>query len=118
MDTPGDLIYLQKIVQQFDGDKEKLSLYDILAIINKDTTLRPLDSIRNEGFEVSLRNENMNNHNFSSSQKMLENALRTIPLGSQTFSKSHIQYPKNTTPLFLTHGLGKSPSSTWMETNI
>jgi len=40
------------------------------------------------------------------STALLERALKTIPLGSQTFSKSHISYPQGQAPLFLTHGKG------------
>ena len=35
---------------------------------------------------------------------MLERATKTIPLGSQTFSKSHIQFPSNAAPHFLERG--------------
>lgn len=40
------------------------------------------------------------------SEEMLERALRTIPLGSQTFSKSKTQYPHGVSPYFLTKGDG------------
>jgi glutamate-1-semialdehyde 2,1-aminomutase len=37
---------------------------------------------------------------------MLERALRTIPLGSQTFSKSKSQYPYGASPYFISRGQG------------
>ena len=37
---------------------------------------------------------------------MLERALRVIPLGSQTFSKSMVQYPVGISPQFATHAKG------------
>jgi glutamate-1-semialdehyde 2,1-aminomutase len=37
---------------------------------------------------------------------MLERALKTIPLGSQTFSKSRTQYPFGVSPYFITRGQG------------
>ncbi len=37
---------------------------------------------------------------------MLERALRTIPLGTQTFSKSRIQYPHGVSPYYLARGSG------------
>lgn len=37
---------------------------------------------------------------------MLERALKTIPLGSQTFSKSKTQYPFGVSPYFITRGQG------------
>lgn len=40
------------------------------------------------------------------SQAMLERAMVRIPIGSQTFSKSHLQYPKNAAPHFLDRGQG------------
>ena len=46
------------------------------------------------------------NKQFSQSNLWLERAEKTIPLGSQTFSKSRIAYPKNVSPLFIKRGQG------------
>lgn len=43
---------------------------------------------------------------FTCSEEMLERARRSIPLGSQTFSKSLTQYPVGVSPLFLERGDG------------
>ena len=43
---------------------------------------------------------------YTKSWEMLQRAERVIPLGSQTFSKSKINYPEGAAPLFLTHGKG------------
>jgi len=43
---------------------------------------------------------------YSNSEKMLERALKIIPLGSQTFSKSIIQYPSGVSPHFIKKGKG------------
>jgi len=40
------------------------------------------------------------------SEEMLERALKSIPLGSQTFSKSKTQYPFGVSPFFLRKGHG------------
>ncbi|MEK6744851.1 MAG: aminotransferase class III-fold pyridoxal phosphate-dependent enzyme [Nitrospirota bacterium] len=40
------------------------------------------------------------------SEELLERAQRTIPLGSQTFSKSKTQYPFGVSPYFITRGKG------------
>jgi len=40
------------------------------------------------------------NYPFATSEAMLERALRTIPLGTQTFSKSRTQYPVGAAPLY------------------
>lgn len=43
---------------------------------------------------------------FNNSESFLEQALKTIPLGSQTFSKSKIQYPYGVSPYFIQKGIG------------
>jgi len=43
---------------------------------------------------------------YANSEKWLERALKTIPLGSQTFSKSKTQYPAGVSPYFLVRGKG------------
>lgn len=43
---------------------------------------------------------------YAKSEAMLERALRTIPLGTQTFSKSKTQYPHGVSPYFVTRGRG------------
>jgi len=47
-----------------------------------------------------------NPQNFPRSTQLLERALKLIPTGSQTFSKSHIQFPREASPLFLDRGEG------------
>ena len=43
---------------------------------------------------------------FSNSEQYLDRSLKTIPLGSQTFSKSKLCYPYKVSPLFLESGVG------------
>lgn len=43
---------------------------------------------------------------YTNSEQLLERALRTIPLGSQTFSKSKTQYPMGVSPFFIRRGKG------------
>lgn len=43
---------------------------------------------------------------YACSEALLERALKTIPLGSQTFSKSKTQYPFGVSPYFITRGQG------------
>lgn len=43
---------------------------------------------------------------YRASEELLERALRTIPLGSQTFSKSFTQFPRGAAPFFLVRGAG------------
>lgn len=50
--------------------------------------------------------KNHNARRFDRSNAKLEQALEIIPIASQTFSKSHLQYPKNHAPLFIERGKG------------
>jgi glutamate-1-semialdehyde 2,1-aminomutase len=43
---------------------------------------------------------------YSLSQRMLKRAEAVIPLGSQTFSKSYLQYPRGHAPFFVSHAKG------------
>jgi glutamate-1-semialdehyde 2,1-aminomutase len=45
-------------------------------------------------------------HRFRTSERLLARALKTIPLGSQTFSKSKTQYPFGVSPYFIERGIG------------
>ena len=49
---------------------------------------------------------NFDNPRYSKSQALLKRAAKTVPLASQTFSKSHISYPQGRAPLFLDSGNG------------
>lgn len=48
----------------------------------------------------------MNNPRYHRSTEFLLRAERSIPLGSQTFSKSKVQYPVGNAPLFIDRGKG------------
>ena len=48
----------------------------------------------------------MLDNRYEKSQRLLERAEKVIPLGSQTFSKSKIQYPEGHAPLYIKNGLG------------
>jgi len=43
---------------------------------------------------------------YQNSEQMLQRALKSIPLGTQTFSKSKIQYPYGVSPYFIQKGKG------------
>ena len=50
----------------------------------------------------------MQNKSFKKSEALFRKAEALIPLASQTFSKSHLQYVKGASPLFLKRGKGAS----------
>lgn len=47
-----------------------------------------------------------NAHRYAKSEELLARAEQTIPLGTQTFSKSRVQYPFGVSPYFIEKGLG------------
>ena len=48
----------------------------------------------------------MTTRDFQKSEALLKRTLKTIPLGSQTFSKSHTQYARGVSPFFISRGEG------------
>ena len=46
------------------------------------------------------------NKSFNISNNLYERALKVIPLASQTFSKSALNFPRGATPLFFEKGKG------------
>ena len=108
LDTPQDLEFLQAVAQKLTVDLPP-AMTDVLAVLDTHPELRKINAqqARDEGFSKSIAAEPVTpGRSYATSQTMLERAEKTIPLGSQTFSKSHIQYPTGAAPLFLTHGEG------------
>ncbi len=103
VDSKEDLAFIEALVKK---SKENATTYDFLETLRNNPDIIQPDYKRNEGFDISLKNENIQCANFKNSTVLLDKALKTIPLGTQTFSKSYIQYPKNYSPMFLTHGSG------------
>ena len=48
----------------------------------------------------------MNDSRYNKSTEFLSRAEKSIPLGSQTFSKSRVQYPVGVSPLFISKARG------------
>jgi glutamate-1-semialdehyde 2,1-aminomutase/spore coat polysaccharide biosynthesis protein SpsF len=109
LDTQEDLAFLRALAAHLSKDAAPTHL-DVLRALDAHPELRAINarSLRNEGFEKSLAREQVvpENRVYAESQALLARAERVIPLGSQTFSKSKVQYPEGHAPLFLTHGQG------------
>jgi glutamate-1-semialdehyde 2,1-aminomutase/spore coat polysaccharide biosynthesis protein SpsF len=108
VDRPGDLDFVRAVVERLPGGAPA-SFLDVLRVLDANPELREInrDSVHNEGLVRSLLAEaSYRTQGYAESNRMLERARKVIPLGSQTFSKSHIQYPEGHAPLFLTHGEG------------
>jgi glutamate-1-semialdehyde 2,1-aminomutase/spore coat polysaccharide biosynthesis protein SpsF len=62
--------------------------------------------IRNERFYEALSEERLSPRTFTESARVFNRAIKTIPTGAQTFSKSHIQFPEGRSPLYANYGDG------------
>lgn len=110
VDEPADLDFVRKIYAAIYRLKPAFTMEDILAAIAIQPELAQTNAgfARNEGYALSLEQEKhmKNSNRYARSEELLERALRTIPLGSQTFSKSKTQYPFGVSPYFITKARG------------
>jgi glutamate-1-semialdehyde 2,1-aminomutase len=108
LDNGKDLSFLRAVVARLPNAHAP-SYIEVLNILRSDPELRTLnnDQRRNESYRGALPQADNERHvHFETSNAMLQRALKTIPIASQTFSKSHLQYPSGHAPLFATHALG------------
>jgi glutamate-1-semialdehyde aminotransferase/spore coat polysaccharide biosynthesis protein SpsF (cytidylyltransferase family) len=106
LDTPNDLVFLKAVVEILN-EPGPFSFINILHALDNNPSLRKINSdfSRNEGAAKSkIKEDAPDQRLYTTSNKMLRRAEEVIPLGSQTFSKSHISFPAKKSPLFLTHG--------------
>lgn len=106
IDTVEDLEYLRAIAERLPR-KTPPAISDILALLRAEPHLQRAEKpLRNEGYAGLLPSGNAGPPPLDRSQAYFKRALNTVPIGSQTFSKSSLQFPAPRSPLFLTHGLG------------
>jgi glutamate-1-semialdehyde 2,1-aminomutase/spore coat polysaccharide biosynthesis protein SpsF len=108
LDEPRDLDFLRQVVARLPSSPLPPSHLDVLAVLDADPSLRDVNRaiVRDAGLAKSLRADGAPPYRGTrQSAALLERARKVIPLGSQTFSKSHIQYPDGA-PMFVTHGRG------------
>jgi len=114
VDEPEDFDLVERIYAALLPAKPDFGTRDILALLEAKPELRILNRRqRNEGYLASLERDKEyigcgegHMRRYRLSEEMLDRALRTIPLGSQTFSKSLTQYPRGVSPFFITRGAG------------
>lgn len=108
LDAPEDLTLLSSLAARLPPDRAPSHL-EVLAVLDREPQLRELNknAMRNAGFAASVAAEKIViDRHYDRSQQLIERAERVIPIGSQTFSKSKLQFPPGAAPLFLTHGDG------------
>lgn len=104
LDEADDLAFLDRILSRLPRDYGWL---DALAELTRDPWLMRINASHgiNEGTERDLSGDDLGKC-FDKSNAYYDRAVKTVPLGTQTFSKSYQQWVKGVSPLFIDHGRG------------
>jgi glutamate-1-semialdehyde aminotransferase/spore coat polysaccharide biosynthesis protein SpsF (cytidylyltransferase family) len=107
LDTEADFKFCEAIARRWPWDHGPASMLGILNILDLNPELREINKHHpcNERFFEALAAEPVYRRRYDRSQEALRAARDIIPLGAQTFSKSHLQFPQPS-PLFVSHGQG------------
>lgn len=108
LDTVNDYTFLNAIACAWDNHTKAPGYLDILQILDKNPAFKDTGSGGVQTVGSGICQDFLSNPNtvFKRSEDTLKLAERYIPLGSQTFSKSRVQFPVGHSPLFLSHGRG------------
>ena len=104
LDTVEDLEFLCAVVERI-SEAASPAYLDVVRLLDAEPELREINRQRPRHL-YAVGEGDIAGHGFQSSWELLQRAEKTIPLGSQTFSKSRIQYPEGQAPLFLSYGQG------------
>ena len=113
VDELQDFEFVKKVYEKLYKANPTFNMDDIINYLDTNPELAKLNAhfVRNESSIKSFKEDEAylikkRKDRYKESNKLLERALKTIPLGSQTFSKSITQFPKGISPLFIDHGMG------------
>jgi glutamate-1-semialdehyde aminotransferase/spore coat polysaccharide biosynthesis protein SpsF (cytidylyltransferase family) len=113
VDEPQDFALVEAIYSALYPANPAFSWTDVLSFVQRNPQLVGNASLdRNEGYAKSLLHDSLAakgqkmGTRYRRSEELLERAEKTIPLGSQTFSKSRTQYPFGASPYFIQRGRG------------
>ena len=97
LDEEKDLDFMNSI---FSNLKDSVGWKEIISFIIANPVLQVQNSMisSNEG---AIDNSKKSYNRYKNSNNFFQIASNVIPLASQTFSKSYIQYPKGVAPLFI-----------------
>lgn len=110
VDEPQDFELIARFYELLYPQNPDFRQQDILNLLARQPELAEFNTAvaRNEGYTKSLQKDASmkNSSRYSASEVLLERATRSIPLGSQTFSKSKTQFPFGVSPFFMTRARG------------
>jgi glutamate-1-semialdehyde 2,1-aminomutase len=106
VDQQEDFEVIKYLVETLGTDKT-WNEYAELILAEKNVSAVNEHINRNEGYRQSIKKEqNRMDTRYKKSEEFLKRALKTVPLGSQTFSKSKTQLPIGVSPFFASKGSG------------
>lgn len=107
LDSPEDAQFIEAVFANFDAHWEPNWL-DVHGLLERLPKLRNWNSKyrRNERFYEGLSDDMGSKRRFDVSESLFQRTEKLIPFAAQTFSKSHLQFPKGESPLFVSHGDG------------
>lgn len=105
IDEAVDLGFAREVVACLGNDFDWMAL---VGLLTRRPDLLTINSHLSTGTGAETDHRRLANAHpsFDNSNAAFERALKTIPLASQTFSKSHYQWPKGAAPLFLDRAHG------------
>lgn len=108
VDEVKDLELIRIIYENLYPLNANFTTDDILSFLERNPELKTMNKQyeRNEGLKKSRQRDFQSR--YQKSIEFLDRACRTIPLGTQTFSKSKTQYPRGVSPHFIQRGQGSS----------
>ncbi|MBF0137325.1 MAG: aminotransferase class III-fold pyridoxal phosphate-dependent enzyme [Magnetococcales bacterium] len=112
VDEPEDFELVEEIYSSLYHKNPYFCSKAILDLLKKRPHLSSWNTQyqRNAGLAKSLEQDQacqtIHGYGYKTSEALLDRALQSIPLGSQTFSKSLVQFPHGVSPFFVTHGKG------------
>lgn len=109
VDEPEDFELVKKIYEKLYPRDICFGMSDVIKLLEQNPELKTwnIRFERNEGMKKSIEaDKEILAKRYKKSEELLERARRTIPLGSQTFSKSYTQFPYGVSPYFISKGKG------------
>jgi len=103
VDESSDFELIQRLIQDLGVNKDWRTYAEYIES-NPEVKVINASHSRNAGATKSYIKDMRNR--YQKSTQFLERACKTVPLGSQTFSKSKTQLPYGVSPYFATHGEG------------
>ncbi|MBV8538775.1 MAG: aminotransferase class III-fold pyridoxal phosphate-dependent enzyme [Alphaproteobacteria bacterium] len=103
LDTADDLRFLRAVAARLPASSRPPAFTEVLHVLDAAPALRDLNRDLSEGVGAPLAGRAT--RTTERSQQLLRRALAVIPMGTQTVSKAHVQFPAGS-PLFLSHGDG------------